>query len=227
MTESKSEQPELTWEEVFEAEDNGTYKSLLSIGNVVPMDCGTLGILQMQVVAFDTDVLADGTGNAKITWIAKDALGSNRALASSSQRTWEGCSTYTYLRGTFFDAMPSVVRNRVVAVTKYTRDYGGEESTVIRDDASSNTIWIPSVKEVFNSGSYIESIGVTYTSFFKDNASRIKHKVTNLETAYQWRLRTWGTSNSRSVCVTTSGAATTGVVISTSSGSAIVPCFCT
>ncbi len=40
----------------------------------------TEGIVEMQIVAFDADELADGSGKAAITWISKQLLNSDHRM---------------------------------------------------------------------------------------------------------------------------------------------------
>lgn len=63
-----------SWSEIFAAVDNGRYITRYAIGDTKKLDLGAYGIAAMQIAAFDTDELADGTGTAHITWIAKYLL---------------------------------------------------------------------------------------------------------------------------------------------------------
>lgn len=62
-----------SWEEIFAAELDGTYKTKYQIGDIKLLDLGNDGIVPMRIVAFDKDVLADGSGYAPITWLAVTA----------------------------------------------------------------------------------------------------------------------------------------------------------
>lgn len=62
------------WDTIIANIENGTYRSKYKIGNYKPLDLGDEGIINMQIVAFDTDILAKGDTKAPITWISKDAL---------------------------------------------------------------------------------------------------------------------------------------------------------
>lgn len=56
-----------TRDAVFASIDKGTYATDYAIGDTVPLDLGSEGLINMQIVAFDTDDLADGSGKAPIT----------------------------------------------------------------------------------------------------------------------------------------------------------------
>lgn len=62
-----------SWAEIFAAELDGTYKTKYHIGDIKLLDLGSDGIVPMRIVAFDKDILADGSGYAPITWIAVTA----------------------------------------------------------------------------------------------------------------------------------------------------------
>ena len=63
-----------TYDTILANIENGTYLAKYSIGNYKPLDLGTEGIVNMQIVGFNVDPLADGTGNAPTTWISKEVL---------------------------------------------------------------------------------------------------------------------------------------------------------
>lgn len=67
-----------TWDEIFAAEADGTYKTKYKIGDTKKISLGTEGTVAMQIVAFDTDDLADGSGTAPITWISEQLLKTSR-----------------------------------------------------------------------------------------------------------------------------------------------------
>ena len=53
-----------TWEEIFAAEADGTYKEKYQVSDYKPLNLGAEGIINMQIAGFDVDDLADGTGKA-------------------------------------------------------------------------------------------------------------------------------------------------------------------
>jgi hypothetical protein len=72
-----------TWPLVLSAVADGTYKDVYAIGDTVPLDLGSEGKINMQIAAFDTDDLADGSGKAAITWIAKELLATTHRMNPS------------------------------------------------------------------------------------------------------------------------------------------------
>lgn len=69
-----------TWEEIFAAIANGTYATKYSIGDTKLLNLGTEGTVAMQIIAFDTDDLADGSGKAHITWLSEQLLKTSRRM---------------------------------------------------------------------------------------------------------------------------------------------------
>lgn len=74
----------ITWDEVLASVNVGTYATDFRIGDCVPLDLGSEGVIYMQIVAFDTDDLADGSGKAPITWIAKQLLNTEQRMNPQS-----------------------------------------------------------------------------------------------------------------------------------------------
>lgn len=77
-----------SWADIIASINDGTYSTKYKVGNYKPIDLGSSGVINMQIAAKDKDVLADGSGNAPITWIAKELLsgtfhGMNPALATN------------------------------------------------------------------------------------------------------------------------------------------------
>ena len=68
------------WATIFAAIEDGTYRMKYSVGNYKALDLGTEGVVNMQIAAFDTDQLADGSGTAAITWISKELLTTSRRM---------------------------------------------------------------------------------------------------------------------------------------------------
>jgi hypothetical protein len=187
-----------SWEGVFASMDNGTYATDYAIGDCIPLDLGSEGLINMQIAAFDADNLADGSGKAKITWISKELLATtkqmNPARAGSSGAYTEGtgsiggwgkCEMRTYLKNTIKPLIATTVASRIATVTKTQAAYdtaGASFTQTTEDD-----VWIPDHNEVYASG------GI-YTGLFSDSDSRVKYKVgaTSVST---WWLRSAGSSN--------------------------------
>lgn len=177
------------WPAVSEAIDKGIYASAYKIGDTIPLDLGSEGVVNMQIVAFDTDPLADGSGKSHISFISKELLKTSKVMNSSATTLggWASTAMRTYLTGTIKPLIPSDVASMIKTVTKYTGSYNanGDRNG---NEATNDDVWIPSYKEV-NLSSTLESSAPCYSTAFPDAASRIKKKVGS-SSAANWWLRT-------------------------------------
>ena len=91
----------------------------------------------------------------------------------------------TWLRETILPLMPEEVRDNIREVTKYS--YSHEEQKGV---ASKDTIWIPSVREVFLADNdwvkNYDQEGVSYTSVFTDNKSRERSRDGESGATWWW-----------------------------------------
>lgn len=72
-----------SWEAILAAVADGTYKTKYSVGDYKALDLGAQGTINMQIAAFDADPLADGSGNAPISWVSKELLASTHRMNPS------------------------------------------------------------------------------------------------------------------------------------------------
>lgn len=112
------------------------------------------------------------------------------------------CDMKTYLDETVYPLIPATVRSNIKAVKKYTYSLTNTGSS-IKNDVSSELVWIPSYREIFGGTNY-ESQGPVYTVVYPDAASRIKMKA-GATSASVWWLRSAYTNNFGFNIVYTSG----------------------
>ena len=114
-----------SWEIIINNINNGTYATKYAVGNYKPLDLGVEGVVNMQIVAMDTDLLSDGSGNAHITWIAKELLATRHNMNSSLTSTggWAASEMRTYLYNDIWALIPATVQNVIVEVDKTYYDY--------------------------------------------------------------------------------------------------------
>lgn len=187
-----------SWSEIFASEDNGTYSSKYAIGDTKKLNVNGNDVY-MQIVAFDTDELASGSGNAKITWIAKDIRLNHRMNASNNTTNgWAATEMRTWLRNTILPTIDSTVRSNIKEVTKTYKDVTTSSTLSISD-----TIWIPSYREVYGDTSYEDS-GCVYSGFFNNSSAMIKKN--SQVTSATWWLRS-ARSESYFGCVNSGGSA--------------------
>ena len=191
-----------TWEEIAAAGHDGTYKDKYRIGDTKELDMGSEGIITMKLAAMDEDELADGSGKAPMTWVADDLLRSEHNM--NTERTnkggWEASEMRAWLRETVLPLMPEDVRKNIREVTKYSFSYEEQKGAASRD-----TIWIPSVREVFPGGyadytdNRREKEGVSYTGVFTDDEAR-KRSRDSESGAARWWLRSASHDFSHAFC---------------------------
>lgn len=168
-----------SWDTIIANIDNGTYSSVYKVGNYKPLDLGTEGTINMQIVAMDADELASG-GTAPLTFIGMELLNTTHRMNATGTNTggWPATEMRTYLLSTIKALIPSNVASRINKVNKTYYNYT-TNSTLTNVDS----LWIPSAREMFGGTSYEDS-GVDYTTLFKNSQSRIK--TLNGTANYYW-----------------------------------------
>lgn len=174
-----------SWDEIFQAESDGSYKTKYSVGNTKYLVIGGTYVL-MQIIAFDKDILSsDHTSTAKITWLAKSlSFKFPMNFEDVTEGGWADCECRKFLNDTIYEQIPENVRNKIVAVDKtYTATSSSSSTATVSDK-----LWIPSAREIYGGSSY-ENTGVDYTDFFTGNSVRIKHNGLLTNSASVWWLR--------------------------------------
>lgn len=157
-----------SWSDIFAAEEDGTYTTKYNIGDTKVLTIGKFKI-PMQIVAMDTDELANGSGNAKITWLTVNLPFYGIMIDSSNTNNgWGDSNLRSGMLQTLYNHMDTVVKNAIKNVKK-TSLYKNN-NTIVSEDL----VWIPSCREILGSGRYFESSGCMYTTFFTDATARIK-----------------------------------------------------
>jgi len=196
-----------TWAEIVA---NENYATDYAIGATKSVYLSGFGMFNMELVAKDTDIRADGdetknNGKARMTWIMKELFTThNMNSTSTNANGWPATAMRSWLRGTILPLFPEVVRNNIVEVTKTYYNYTTKTTLSTPD-----TIWIPSLREIFNgSGGYTEEdSGVTYVSASKFNNDTNRKKYLNGSAYYWWSRSASSGYSSRFVCVRSSGGA--------------------
>lgn len=179
-----------SWDEIFQAEENGSYKTKYSVGDTKYLVVGGTYVL-MQIIAFDRDILSsDHTSTAKITWLAKGlSFQFPMNFEDATKGGWADCECRKFLSDTIYGQIPENVRNKIVAVDKtYTATSSSSSTATVSDK-----LWIPSAREIYGGSSY-ENTGVDYTDFFTGNSVRIKHDGLLTNNASYWWLRSVNSS---------------------------------
>lgn len=178
-----------SWDTIITNIDNGTYKKY-DIGQYKPLDLGTEGTINMQIVAMDADV--DTNGNTiPLTFLSKELLNTTHSMnaTATNEGGWPATEMRTYLHSTIKALIPSNVASRINKVSKTYYNYITSSTLT-----SVDSLWIPSAREIFGGTSY-ESSGVTYTVLFNSASARVK-KLNSTANAYWLRSANSGNSNS-------------------------------
>ena len=123
-----------------------------------------------QIAGFEKDEKSDGSGAAKVSLAFEDIL-ENQQMNTQNVATggYPAMPLKTRVEGAIWDALPEVIRNNAVEVTKTYRLPDGTTS-------SFNAKLYPlSCREVFGTtDSYSENSGCIYSELFSSNNKRIK-----------------------------------------------------
>ena len=172
-----------SWEKIIAAGEDGTYIDKYRVGDTKELNLGKYGTIEMELVAFNADELADGSGKAHMTWIAKNSLDQARIMdgTGTCKGGWPATQMRDWLQEIILPQFPDTVRTNIKEVKKYSYSYF-DEGTV----SSSDKIWIPSRREVFGSYNSNEDAGPAYLAAFRDEASKLKPYFSSMST---WWLR--------------------------------------
>lgn len=180
------------WSLLFKAIDDGTYKEKYAIGDTIPLDLGDEGIINMQIAAFDTDTLSDGSGTAPVSFVGKELLATSyrmnpaRSGSSGAYREgtgcvggWASCVLRSWLSDSILPLIPESVRSHIVTVKKTQKSCSS--SAVLGGQTCSDQLWIPSKEECYSTDNTH-----TYVGLFPDAASRIKMKAGASDALVWW-----------------------------------------
>ena len=183
-----------SWEEIIASGEDGTYIDKYRIGDTKELDLGEEGVIEMELVAFDADELADGSGKAHMTWIAKDLLISRHVMNAeyTSKGGWPASDMRAWLQNSILPLVPDPVRSEIKEVKKYSYSYTG-----IGTVSSADRIWIPSHREIFGANYRYENRGPEYLEAFPDKSSRTRK---NGDDYYFWWLRSAYASSESQFC---------------------------
>lgn len=169
------------WATIAELSESGNASRHFAVGDTKTFTCNGY-ILTAQIVALNTDPLADGSGKAGITCVTTDlypvtVAHDTKGTSNITVYPWSGSTLRSYCNGTVYNGIQEDLRTVIKQVTKYTRGDGQE--------ATNDYCWALSSKEVGSSVAY-ESNAPAYSAMFYDYSSRIR-KYSG--TANAWNLR--------------------------------------
>lgn len=181
---------DLTWDQVIASTQTGKYKTF-AVGAMKELDLGSEGVVHMQIVGIDADDLSDGSGKAPLTLISKELLKTRHEMsadgATGAVGGWEMSAMRSYLSSTVFPLIPAAVRTSIRAVSKASRILNTKKEEV-NNVLTNDTLWIPSVCEIYGPDAGAETIGCYYHEVFSLVDERIK-SVVGEDSPTQWWFR--------------------------------------
>ena len=172
-----------SWDTFIENIELGLADSKYKLGNYKPIDLGTEGNINFQIVGKSLD--EDAEGNlAPFSLVAKEILNTSKRMNASG--TTAGGYPASEMKKTTLPAikttLPSNIKSHIKTVKKTSWDAPNSTDIVSYED-----IWFLSYREVFGGTNY-EKSGNVYSSIFKDANTRKKYKP-GASSAYYWWLR--------------------------------------
>ena len=223
------EETEITdsWTQILARCANGTALSIYHPGQFKAIDLGDNGTIEFQIIGKNLDELADGSGNAALTWFNRErTLRFDRRMNPAQNGTtigtggiggMEHCEGQTYLDETIFPLMPQELKNGIKMVKKYT-SYKDSSDTRVVNELTTHRLWFASLREMCILGTDSETTGPQYIFAFPDDEGRKRKAYLSSDTTNYW-LRT-GNSLSQFRRINPNGASAI-----TSSENAIGICF--
>ena len=198
------------WATINENALNGTAETLYQIGGrkeiPITLSDGTETIADVELIAFNHDDLADGTGKASLTFFCKDLPNIQKAMNPSSSDVggWESSEMRTFVNGELFNALPSELQAVIKPVSKIS-----DSSKVLV--TTTDKLWLASFNEVgFTDGkNNLTGQGELYSAVFSsDKESRKKYITDDTDSGGWWLRSTYYTTSSNTMFwrVQTSGA---------------------
>ena len=164
-----------SWDEINTHIQLGDYKEKYCLGDTKMVSTSNGINILMEIVAFDTDVKADGT-TAAITWMSKEVVfGGSMESTEDVIEGWVGSNIRKILQDDLYNCLSADVRNMIVPVVKSYQDYDNKVRTT---KTCIDNIWMPSYREMFGGDASAdqtmgEDFGVYY-EYFNNDAARIK-----------------------------------------------------
>ena len=218
-----------TWEQINAISLAGKAQDYWSVGDTKTITFGSAVLgstsIVVQIMGFEYDDLADGSGKAKISFGMANCFVTGQSLNSSDTNAggWTSCALRTTIINTILPAFVAAIgANIIKPVTK--RTSAGSQSTAI--NASTDSLWLLSEYEVFGATTYSVAgekpadKSICYP-IFTNAASRIKNVGSSA--AYWWERSPFAGTSTAFCAVNSSGSAGNGSA-STSYGVALGFC---
>lgn len=144
-----------SWNTISEVSRSGKASQYFKVGDTKTVTFADGTMVDLEIVAFDHDDLADGSGKAGITIMSKHVLTGSayynmHGTMNAKNIDWTSTELYARLNsGTIYANIPEGIKNVVRAVTKKTSKTGYRNTTSY---SHSDKFWLPSVHEIGYTG---------------------------------------------------------------------------
>ena len=192
------------WATINANAQNGTAADIYEIGGrkeiPITLSDGTSTIADVELIAFNHDDLADGSGKAPLTFFCKDLpnMLHNMNDMGGAEGGWSNSDMRSFLSGELFAALPDELKSVIKPVLKIS-DGGATNKALI---TTTDSLWLASYDEVgFTSGSNnLSGQGELYSAVFSsDKESRKKYITDDTETGGWWLRSTYYTTSSNTM----------------------------
>lgn len=175
-----------SWETIGAHISAGDAAETYHLGMYKPVDFGSGGIINFQIVGLNQDTISGTNSTAQLTWCAMSCFGSARTmnpvmdgdtLGTGTNGGWPYCSMRTYLANTVLPMFPSNVSTLIKSVDKVSmvRDPSIEGNDKCTDVISSDKLFLFSVREVclyYSDNPNIEGSGPIYHFAFESTSAK-------------------------------------------------------
>lgn len=168
---------EYTWAEIKAISEAGKADEYFNIGDTKTfiLKDNANSVVTMQMIAFDADTKADGSGTAGITWLIKSVTNLRHSMNSDNTNAggWKESELREWLQNDCTNLFPEDVLSVITMVEKSYYDKTTQSTKTCND-----TLWIPSYREMFGNSSgdtNYETYGPDYTEFFASSNARRKY----------------------------------------------------
>ena len=185
------------WATIAANVEAGTAIDLYPIGARKEIPIALNGVdytVDVEIIAYNHDDLADDSGKATLTFFCKDLPDFKHKMYENHTNSdgWPGSDMRAFTNGELFESLPDELKDAIKPVKKIS-DGGANSKTLI---TTVDSCWIPSYDEVgfaMNRTDNLEGQGTWYSSTFDygpdGNSTRIKY-LSDGYTIGRWWLRT-------------------------------------
>jgi hypothetical protein len=174
-------------------------KYIIGARMLIPVNLpdGTSSVADVEVIGYNHDNLADGSGKAALTFFSSELLGIEKPMFNDTYVSggWRESNMRTFLNNELYaNGLPDQLHNIVSAVRKLS-DGGADDKTLVE---TVDYCWCASMDEInfMNVRNTLYGQGEPYDQVFKNDADRVKI-IVNTNEEWGWRVRSYAYGSSR------------------------------